>query len=211
MKKNKKTYLIISVTILAVIFFFVVLVHAMFYTPADEINLPASYSFLGKPITPKILAVKSIEKIYPASYPKQLRIPSINVNAKVQYVGITKNGRMATPNNFTDVGWFQYGTIPGKKGSAVIAGHVDNGLALPSVFANLGSMNIGENIYIDTLGGDTLTFRVINIKNYDPSAKTDEIFNQNNGNFLKLITCAGVWSEQYKTHNQRLVLTAEQV
>jgi LPXTG-site transpeptidase (sortase) family protein len=215
MKKNNKIFFIISLTILAALFFCVVLIHAVFYAPVDEINLPIvaipAQKFSQAPITPQILTSKNTAEDYTASYPKILRIPSIKVKAKIQYVGVTKNGKMATPNNFTDVGWFRYGTIPGEVGSAIIAGHVDDGLSFPAVFADLGNMNVGDDVYIDTVSGSTIHFKVINIKTYDPNAKTEEIFNQNDGNFLKLITCAGVWSELYKTHNQRLVVTAEQV
>jgi LPXTG-site transpeptidase (sortase) family protein len=212
MKKNKKTFFIISIIILAILFFGLVLVHAIFYAPADSVDLPIS--LIPSPLTlQKVTSSTTTENIKKAdkAYPKQLRIPSIKVNAKVQYVGITKNGKMATPNNFTDVGWFEYGTVPGGKGSAIIAGHVDNGLAFPAVFANLENVKTGDDIYVDTVGGKTIHFKVISAKDYDPEAKTEAVFNQNDGNYLKLITCAGVWSEIYKTHNKRLIVTAEQI
>jgi LPXTG-site transpeptidase (sortase) family protein len=219
MKRNKKTVFILLLTIFAILFFTVVFIHAIFYAPATEgIDLPVSLvSVVSLPtpiqqiFAPIVSINKKIVTNFPSSYPKRLRIPVINVDANVQYVGVTKNGKMATPNNFSDVGWFQSGTIPGEKGSAVVAGHVDDGLAFPAVFANLNQLVIGQDIYIDTVGGATLDFKVIDLTNYDPIADTQEIFNQNDGNYLKLITCAGIWSEQYKTHNQRLVVTAEQV
>jgi LPXTG-site transpeptidase (sortase) family protein len=226
MKKNKKIFFITLVIVLAVIFLGAVLVQAMFFVPASDITIPSS---IITPVIPNnttptntttikesIILPISINKnipvpVYPATYPKQLRIPLIKVDAKIQYIGLSANEKMATPNNFTDVGWFQNGVIPGNKGSAVIDGHVDNGLAFPAVFANLGNLNIGDDIYIDTIGGDTLHFQVTNIKNYDADAETSEIFNQNDGNYLKLITCAGTWSILHRTHDQRLVITAEQI
>ena len=147
----------------------------------------------------------------------QLLIPNdyvylkIKVDANIQYVGVTKAGKMATPNNFTDVGWYKNGTVPGEKGSAVIAGHVDDGLAFPAVFADLGEMKIGDDIYIDTIGGKTLDFKITNIQSYPALADATEIFTQNDANYLKLITCTGVWSQTHKTHDQRLVITAKQV
>ncbi len=215
MKKNKKIFFISSLIILVVIFFGVVLVQAAFFVPAADITAPSPVATAQKissePLTPQILTNKNVTQTYLATYPKQLRIPLIKVDAKIQYVGIAKNEKMATPNNFTDVGWFQNGVIPGDKGSAVIDGHVDNGLAFPAVFADLNKLKIGDDIYVDTIGGNALHFKVINIKNYDAEAKTNEIFDQNDGNYLKLITCAGVWSILHHTHNQRLVVTAEQI
>ena len=224
MKKNKKVFFITLIIVLVAIFFGAVLVQAVFFVPASDITVPSSIitTVTPTPVTiptttenlpvSQVLINKNIPApIYPATYPKQLTIPVIKVNAKVQYIGVASNGKMATPNNFSDVGWFQNGVIPGDKGSAVINGHVDNGLAFPAVFADLNKLNIGDDIYIDTVGGDTLHFQVINIKNYDANAETSEIFNQNDGNYLKLITCAGVWSILHRTHNQRLVITAEKI
>jgi LPXTG-site transpeptidase (sortase) family protein len=214
MKTNKKILFITAVTIFASLFFCVVLVHAFFYTGGDEISLSTPFVSLAdipKLIFPEIFATKNFKIVYPTSYPERLRIPSIKVDANIQYVGVTKMGKMATPNNFTDVGWYKNGTVPGEKGSAVIAGHVDDGLAFPAVFANLGEMKIGDNIYIDTIGGKTLDFKITNIQNYSAEADATEIFTQNDANYLKLITCTGVWLQEQRTHNQRLVITAEQL
>jgi len=220
MERNKKIIFIALPVVLAVIFFGVVLAHAVFFVPADEITVPSSIiptpSIIQKfPVSSQDLINKKTEQstiqTYPASYPKQLRIPAINVSAKIQYVGITENGKMATPSNFTDVGWFRDGVVPGSKGSAVIDGHVDNGLAFPAVFVNLGNLNIGDDIYIDTIGGSTVHFKIINMEDYAANSGTEGIFNQTDNNYLKLITCAGVWSILHRTHDQRLVVTAEQV
>ena len=217
MQKNKKTFFIIPIIFLVIIFFGVILAHAVFFVPVDEITSPTStistppIEVTEKTTLSKDSTKKNIAQVYPISYPKQLRIPIISVNAKIQYIGIAKNGKMATPNNFTDVGWFQSGIVPGNKGSAVIDGHVDNGLAFPAVFTSLEKLNIGNDIYIDTIGGNILHFQVTNIKNYDANAETAEIFNQNDGNYIKLITCAGVWSILHRTHDQRLVVTAKQI
>ncbi len=227
MKKSKKIFFITLLIVLVVIFFGVILAQAIFFVPADETTLPSpaapspamiqeplpmtSPNLINSGLANKNIAPQIYSAPYPTSYPTQLRIPSIKVNAKIQYIGIAKNGKMATPNNFTDVGWFQNGIVPGSKGSAVIDGHVDNGLAFPAVFASLDNLNVGDDIYIDTVGGSILHFKVIKTQNYAASAETTEIFNQNDGNYLKLITCAGIWSILHRTHDQRLVVTAEQV
>jgi LPXTG-site transpeptidase (sortase) family protein len=198
MNKNKKIFSIALLTIISIAVMIFVLLHGFFYAFSDQISIPSSFQ--------KSLMQEATKDF--RLYPTQLRIPSINIDAQVQDVGITKNGNMATPNNFTDVGWFKYGALPGTIGSAVIAGHVDDGFALPAVFSNLNDIKKGDDIYVDTVGGTTIRFVVTDIKTYDYTAPTEEIFNQTNGSFLKLITCAGVWVDKYKTHNKRLVVTA---
>ncbi len=175
-----------------------VIVNSLFYSPEDEVSLPTSLK-------------KSLASEVPrdaTTFPERLKIPSILVDATVQDVGITRKGNMSTPSNFTDVGWFKYGTVPGEMGSAVIAGHVDNGLALPGVFANLDKIKVGDDIYVETAGGKKIQFKVTSKKLYEYTDKTDEVFNENDGSYLKLITCAGVWLPENRTHDQRLVVTA---
>jgi LPXTG-site transpeptidase (sortase) family protein len=200
MKKNIKTYFVIVLTCLAIVVFGVVLRYSFFYAPsleAQTTNQPQNNATKEDPPA--------------SSYPKELIIPSINVNSKVVYVGVTKLGNMATPNNFTDVGWYEYGKLPGEEGTAVIAGHVNDGVAFPAVFGNLNKVNIGDDVFVDTVSGGQIHFVVTNIATYDFNAPTQEIFNQNNGKYLKLITCSGVWVNKYKTHNKRLVVTAEEI
>lgn len=141
-------------------------------------------------------------------YPVMLSIPTLKIHAKVQQVGVTTSGRMAVPTNFTDVGWYKYGTLPGQTGSAVIAGHVDDGLALPAVFINLNTLQKGDDIYITTIQKHVLHFVVTGSQAYDRNANADQIFNEKDGKILRLITCTGDWLPSLHTHNQRLVVTA---
>lgn len=214
-KNNLKKIILIIVVGFSFLIFCVALWNTFFYIPSDDITLPVSLkeSFIQKDITNTTIKKNTVkqktQEIYFLTYPKELRIPSIDLTARIQYVGITKKGNMATPNNFYDVGWFKYGTLPGEKGSAIIAGHVDNGIAMPAVFKNLNTLSYGDNIYIDTIGGESIHFVVRDMQTYDFDAPTEEIFNENDGKFLKLITCAGIWVDSYKTHNKRLVITAE--
>ena len=212
------------VGILAIIFFSTIFSRAVFYAPQEESDGDGKFSLqiidethiergiesVQESFEPQITqSILQAKKVYPSSYPSQLRIPSIDVSADVQYVGITKKGNMATPNNFRDVGWYKNGVIPGEVGSAIIAGHVNNGLALPAIFYNLEDIKIGDDIYLDNVGKDTLNFVVTDIKIYDFNAKSEEVFNQVDGKFLKLITCTGVWQKEFKTHDKRLVVIAE--
>jgi sortase A len=211
MTKGKKIFFILLITILALLSFAAILTRALFYAPTGEVPLPLVLRSEATPEgstetpAPEVKAKK--ETIIPGT-PKFLRIPSINVNAKVQRVGITYKGNMATPNNYTDVGWFKYGTLPGERGNAVIAGHVDNGLALPGVFAHLNEVKVGDEVLVDTFGGDTKRFRVTSLDTYDWNGNSEEIFVGINERELKLITCTGTWLSTYHTHDKRLVVTA---
>jgi len=177
-----------------------VVVSATLYPPSGEIPADESENiFLGT-------QSKDTKK-----YPAVLYIPSLGINADVQQVGITKKGNMGTPKNFSDVGWFKYGTLPGRVGAALIAGHVDNGLALPGVFKDLKDIKKGDDIYIDTIGGETIRFVVTSLDTYDFNSSTEKVFTSSGKAELKLITCTGSWLKEFRTHDQRLVVTAVEV
>lgn len=142
-----------------------------------------------------------------ASRPERLIIPSLQIDALVQQVGIKANGAMATPSNFTDVGWYKYGTIPGQEGSAVIAGHLDNGLALPGVFKHLSELQVGDDLYVQTVDGSKLRFVVKDIKKYPYTAvPTEKVFNAQGAAQLNLITCEGSWLPSARTYDHRLIV-----
>jgi sortase A len=139
--------------------------------------------------------------------PSQLSIPSLGINAKVQQTGLTKSGAMGTPTNFTDVAWFKNGPAPGQVGSAVIDGHVDNGLSLAGVFKHLADIKMGDDVYVTTQSGQQLHFKVSDIEIYPyKDAPSNLIFEQNDAVRLNLITCDGTWVKGDRTYNERLVV-----
>lgn len=144
--------------------------------------------------------------------PERLYIPKIGVDAAVQHVGLTKKGNMANPSNFTDVAWYKFGPVPGMLGSAVIAGHLDNALALNGVFKKLNELKVGDDVYVTSEDGEKLRFKVIESQIYPyDDAPEERIFNANDAKRLNLITCAGKWLKAEKTYDQRLVVYAELV
>jgi LPXTG-site transpeptidase (sortase) family protein len=180
-----------------------ILFRAFLYAPSDEVPLPLAVK--------DVLLGNTLSSSSSSFNPIKITIPKINVDAKVVEVGISKKGNMATPNNFTDVGWYKYGPMPGSIGSAVIAGHVNNGLALPAVFFNLKNLTKGDDIYLTSSENKSMHFVVIKKEVYDFNSKADAVFADDSGRLLKLITCSGTWLEQYRTHNQRLVVIASLV
>ena len=141
------------------------------------------------------------------SDPVRIIIPTLHVNAKVQYVGVTAKGAMGTPNNFTDVAWYKYGVVPGQIGSAVIDGHVDNGLALDGVFKHLEDIKIGDDVYIGQKNGLQLHFVVVAVESYPYNdVPTALVFNAVDTARLNLITCGGAWVGVRKTYDHRIVV-----
>jgi len=145
-----------------------------------------------------------------ADSPVRLIIPSLNINASVQYVGVNAEGNMRAPSNFTDVAWYEYGAAPGEIGSAVIDGHVDNGLGLNGVFKHLNSLAVGDDIYVVARSGARLHFVVSDVELYPyNAAPSDLIFSRADAAWLNLITCDGAWVSGQRTYDHRLVVFAK--
>lgn len=140
--------------------------------------------------------------------PVRLTIPEINVNAAIQYVGVTQAGAMEVPNNAVDVGWFKLGPRPGEKGSAVIAGHFDGKSGEAGVFINLYKLKKGDKLYIKNDKGISITFVVRESRTYDPGY-ADDVFSASGSAHLNLITCDGVWDGAKKSYSKRLVVFSD--
>ena len=163
----------------------------------------------------QLLAAQTANQVLGAStqnqnqtIPIQLQIPSINVDAVIENVGVNANGVMAVPSNNLNVGWFGPGTHPGETGSAVIAGHLDSPNGLAAVFSHLDKLKPGDKIYVKNATGTLLTFTVRASSTYDPGF-AEEVFSRNDGRYLNLITCDGVWDAAQKSYNKRLVVFAD--
>jgi len=170
-----------------------ILVHALYYAPEKEVDAANPPFFLAT-----------------STYPTQITIPAVGVDAKVEEVGLTYIGNMGTPKFLADTGWYKYGTLPGENGSAVIDGHVDNGLGLAGVFKNLKKVKIGDDIYVTADDDRTLHFSVIDVETYYyMSMPLTFIFNRTGGAYLNLITCDGNWIPEAKTDDHRIVVYAK--
>ena len=139
--------------------------------------------------------------------PVHLLVPSIKVNAFVEPVGVLANGDLDTPtqNPWYNVGWYRSGTPPGEQGSAVIDGHLDRPGGTPAVFWNLRHIHAGDAVIVIDAQGRSIHFHVTRVAFYQPqAAPLQEIFGNNGGTYLNLITCAGDWipSERQTTLRQ---------
>ncbi len=142
-----------------------------------------------------------------SGFPVRLKIPSINIDVPIEYVGLTSDGAMDVPKERTNVAWFNLGPRPGESGSAVIAGHYGRKNEKASVFDNLYKLRKGDKLYIEDDKGVIVSFVVRESQRYDPNDDASDVFGSNDGkSHLNLITCEGVWDKVSKTYSKRLVV-----
>lgn len=153
-------------------------------------------------------ASSTVTKQSLSGYPAQLSIPSLGVNAHVQYVGLNAAGAIGAPSNFTDVAWFVRSVLPGQRGVTFFDGHVDNGLGLAGVFKHLDSIKKGAAINIVTKDGKTLHFIVTSVVAYNYLNVPMATLLNSKMPTIRLMTCDGTWVNGQRTYNERLVVSA---
>ncbi|MFD4608390.1 class F sortase [Streptomyces sp. NPDC058440] len=132
----------------------------------------------------------------PPSPPVRIRIPSIRIDAPLTGLGLTKSGSLEVPpaGDKNLAGWYEAGTTPGERGTAIVAGHVDNAQG-PAVFYNLGALKKGSTIEVDRRDGGIAVFTVDAIEVYQAKDFPDEkVYGVAKRPELRIITCGGGYS-----------------
>ena len=146
-----------------------------------------------------------IQKSTTISKPTTLTIPSLGMKNPIIGVGTNSRGEMDVPSGATqNVGWYEYGTLPGTVGSAVIDAHVF------AAFSKISKLVPGSILYVTDDSGAKLAFKVEEVETYAlADVPADKLFNRNDGQpRLNLITCAGHLTPDHSTYDHRFVAYA---
>jgi sortase (surface protein transpeptidase) len=187
----------------AAVVFMTTAVRAFVYDPSPEIAPPPGVTLPDVPAT---------------DYPVHISIPSASIDADIEKVGLTTGNHMATSAQFSNAGWYKYGPVPGQVGTAVIEGHLDNGLGLDGAFKHLGDVSIGDVVTVTAQDGRTIRFAVNATSSYPyQSVPSDVLFGttvHDGKAHLNLVTCTGTWTydqTEGMTYTRRLVVFATEI
>ena len=172
----------------------------------SKAELPGTHAHRSKTPIPSIPATRLGNKVV---YPMRQAIPAIGINTFVESISVRPGGDLATPmqDPWEDVGWYDLGTHPGERGSAVIDGHLDRPGGYPAVFWRLRNVQVGDEVQVKNNAGNMLHFRVTRVAYYAPDqAPLQDIFGNLGGSYLNLITCAGDWIPGQHQTTLRLVV-----
>ncbi|MFJ8824675.1 class F sortase [Streptomyces sp. NPDC102467] len=132
------------------------------------------------------------------SPPDRIRIPSLRVDAPLMGLRLTPSGSLDVPppRKKNLAGWYEDGTRPGERGTAVVAGHVDNAVG-PAVFYGLGALTRGRTVEIDRRDGSVAVFTVDAVEVYAAKDFPDEkVYGAAPRAELRVITCGGPYSRR---------------
>lgn len=169
-------------------------------TPFQKQSITATPP-IADPLSVKVSA-KSLLKL-----PSRISIPSLKIDAKIEHLGLTKDGAVDSPVGPDNVGWFNKGPIPGEIGNAIMDGHSGWKNNIPAVFDNLKELKAGDKIDVENGSGSTITFVVTKLKIYSKDDAALDVFNSTDGKaHLNLITCTGTWNTLENGRESRMVV-----
>ena len=141
--------------------------------------------------------------------PATLELPSLDVTAEVDPVGLDDDGGMELPDDVARVGWYAPGVRAGEPGTTVLAGHVDSRVQGPGALFDLRRLEPGDPIVVGD-GSERTTWRVTGRTRYPKDElPLDEIFRWDGPPTLVLITCGGDFVAEDGQYRDNVVVYAE--
>jgi len=154
--------------------------------------------------------INNTSSVFEAGLPLRIKIPKIDINAPLEYKGLTSSGDLDVPEEAENAAWYNLGPRPGEIGSAIIDGHFGYENQRPAVFDYLHTLKRGDLLYVEDDTGQTITFEVKQLSTYGPDEKPKEVFNTQDGQaHLNIVTCAGSWDKKRRTYSKRLVVFSD--
>jgi len=157
--------------------------------PTGELPAVLSLQLIAPPISQPTATPFSLGPLFdsdidlmagPIEVPLELQIPSLKVNAPVLGVGLTVENEMDAPKGsigdpvWHSAFWYRGSGIPGESGTTTIAGHVNDPLGRPEIFADLQDLNPGDPIIVrHTMSNIDIRFVVEQVKVYSIQESSD--------------------------------------
>jgi hypothetical protein len=147
------------------------------------------------------------------AYPRYLRIPSLQIEARVRRLGLDNKNAVGSPNNIFDAGWYDSSVRPGdKEGSSIIIGHV-NGPKTQGLFWDISKVAPGSLIMIEKGNGESIAYKVTKIEKLPDDAIDMSVYLKTEvpgQHDLKLITSASKYDMVGKQNVGRVIVYAQQ-
>jgi hypothetical protein len=162
---------------------------------------------------PAPLAAAHFDRVRPP-LPVAVAVAAHGIAAPLVPVGIEANGEMEIPGRVAEVGWFEpadgIGVVPGERGTAVLAGHVDSRTQGPGAFHRLGLVAVGDRVEVTHDDGSFTKWRVVAVQRYPkPDVPIAELFTWDGPPGLVLVTCGGEFDRTTRSYAENYIVLAE--
>ncbi len=145
--------------------------------------------------------------------PRNLKIPKLNVDARVVPAVVSTTGALGTPDNAADTAWYTGSAKPGQPGATLMSGDVTD-WTNPGVFYKLATLVPGDSIQIERGDGAIIKYQVVKVQVFSGSGINNQtaltpILSGDSG--LNLMTSAANSITGTDLFNQQIVVFARQV
>jgi hypothetical protein len=142
---------------------------------------------------------------FPTAPPVQILIPELDVHRAVEPVGVDRSGVMNVPVNSWNAGWYEYGSVPGAPGDAVIEGHAGYP-GQPMIFGKLATLTAGAQVVVVLSDGSRQVFTVDSMTSVPVGTAPPGFAEPYGPPRLTLITCTGYFNQNTYSYSSRLAV-----
>lgn len=137
------------------------------------------------------------------SRPTSISVARLGVQATLQAVSLdADHENLHVPNDIRTAGWWVDGSAPGaKRGTTLIAGHVDSARRGAGAFYPLTRARRGDAIELRTADGRTHRYRVTGVQRVRKDRLPSNIFSREGAPRLALVTCGGPFADGHYRDN----------
>lgn len=144
----------------------------------------------------------------PVVAPVSVTAPAVGIDAALTPVGLNDDGSMAVPPTTDIVGWYDLGPVPGARGPAVLAGHVDSRTG-PGAFFRLRDLRPGDEIHVALQNESAVRFVVERVESHPKDQlPVNQIWDDTTEPVLRLITCGGGFDRSRRSYRENIVVFA---
>lgn len=130
------------------------------------------------------------------------------VDAPVQPVLPGPDQQLGVPESPSVVGWWSAGAAPGaRRGTVVLAGHVDTRSAGPGALFRVADLQPGDPLEV-TSAHSTHRYRIAAVRSYPKASLPADVFDRTGHPRLVLITCGGPFNDSTHEYDHNIVAYA---
>ncbi|MFD1721305.1 class F sortase [Amnibacterium endophyticum] len=142
--------------------------------------------------------------------PVRVAVPSVDVDMRVEPVGVLTSGAMDVPERPSVAGWYRFGPdASSREGTTVLAAHVDSLEWGLGPFVRIRELPRGARVLLTDDRGERVEYRVEGVER---TAKADlpvgRLFSRSGDRRLVLITCGGSFDRTTRTYSQNVIVHA---
>lgn len=176
--------------------------------PAAEAMPPEDPAPAAPPATLLPAPVTGTEAPGKQYAPLLIRIPAIGASAPVDPLGLNRDGTLEVPTDYARAGYYTGRPVPGAKGPAIIAAHVDSKSG-PAVFKRLRELKPGDEVVVTRADRSDVIFVVDRVESHPKNRfPTKAVYNPTPDATLRLITCGGSFDRRVGHYRDNVIAYA---